>query len=53
MIHQKGKQPVLIILQDMDDTIVNIGYSRDLMKLFDNTSVSHTLYEYPTGGQLG
>jgi hypothetical protein len=34
----------------MDDPVVNIGYSRDLMKLFDKTSVPHTLDEYPTGG---
>jgi len=33
-----------------DDTVVNIGYSRDLMKLFNKTSVPHQLYEYPTGG---
>ena len=33
-----------------DDSVVNIGYSRDLMELFDKTSVPHTLYEYPTGG---
>jgi uncharacterized protein len=33
-----------------DDTVVNIGYSKDLMALFDKTSVPHTLNEYPTGG---
>jgi dienelactone hydrolase len=36
--------------QAQDDTVVNIGYNRDLMKLFDKTSVPHTMYEYPTGG---
>ncbi|HSX09563.1 MAG TPA: alpha/beta fold hydrolase [Candidatus Saccharimonadales bacterium] len=34
----------------VDDPVVNIGYSRDLMKLFDKTKIPHTLYEYPTGG---
>lgn len=34
----------------VDDTVVNVGYSRDLMALLDKTSVEHTLYEYETGG---
>lgn len=34
----------------VNDTVVNIGYSRDLMKILDGTSISHTLYEYPSGG---
>jgi dipeptidyl aminopeptidase/acylaminoacyl peptidase len=33
-----------------DDSVVNIGYSRDLMKLIDNTNVVHELYEYKSGG---
>lgn len=33
----------------IDDPAVNIGYSRDLMKLLDKTSVPHELYEYQTG----
>jgi uncharacterized protein len=36
--------------QAQDDTVVNIGYNSDLMKLFDKTSVPHQMYEYPTGG---
>jgi len=36
--------------QARDDPVVNIAYNRDLMKLFDKTSVPHTMYEYPTGG---
>ncbi len=36
--------------QAQDDTVVNIGYNRDLMKLFDKTSVPHQMFEYPTGG---
>ncbi|MBI4080916.1 MAG: alpha/beta fold hydrolase [Candidatus Levybacteria bacterium] len=33
-----------------DDEVVNIGYSRDLIKLLDATAVSHEFYEYPSGG---
>ena len=36
--------------QAQDDTVVNIGYNRDLIKLFDATSVPHQMSEYPTGG---
>lgn len=36
--------------QAQDDTVVNMSYNRDLMKLFDQTSVPHQMYEYPTGG---
>lgn len=34
----------------IDDSVVNIGYSRGLMKLLDATSVPHELFEYPSGG---
>lgn len=34
----------------IDDPVVNIGYSRDLMSLLDKTAVKHELYEYPSGG---
>lgn len=34
----------------VDDDVVNIGYSRDLNALLENTSVPHELYEYPSGG---
>lgn len=33
-----------------DDTVVNIGYSRDLIALLDKTTIPHEFYEYPTGG---
>ncbi len=33
-----------------DDDVVNIGYSRDLAALLDQTTVPHELYEYETGG---
>lgn len=34
----------------INDTVVNIGYSRDLVTLLDKTTIQHELYEYPTGG---
>ncbi|MBI5452915.1 alpha/beta fold hydrolase [Candidatus Gottesmanbacteria bacterium] len=34
----------------VDDEVVNIGYSRDLMALLDKTTVPHEFYTYPTGG---
>ncbi|MDP3941668.1 MAG: alpha/beta fold hydrolase [bacterium] len=34
----------------VDDDVVNIGYSRDLNDLLNNTSVPHELHEYPSGG---
>lgn len=33
-----------------DDDVVNIGYSRDLNTLLDQTMVPHELYEYESGG---
>lgn len=33
-----------------DDPVVSIEYSQNLMRLLDDTSVVHQLYEYPTGG---
>lgn len=34
----------------MDDDVVNIGYSRDLISLLDKTAIPHQLYEYASGG---
>lgn len=34
----------------VNDTVVNIGYSRDLTALLDKTTVPHELWEYQTGG---
>ena len=34
----------------VDDDVVNIGYSRDLVELLDKTSVPHELFEYQSGG---
>lgn len=33
----------------VDDPVVSIEYSRNLMKLLDVTTVPYQLYEYPTG----
>lgn len=33
-----------------DDSVVDIGYSRDLMSLLDKTNVPHEFFTYPTGG---
>jgi dipeptidyl aminopeptidase/acylaminoacyl peptidase len=34
----------------VNDDVVNVGYSRDLNALLDQTSVVHELQEYPSGG---
>lgn len=34
----------------VDDSVVDIRYSRNLMKLLDDTLIPHELYEYPSGG---
>ncbi len=34
----------------VDDTVVSVEYSRNLMKLLDTTDVPHQLYEYSSGG---
>lgn len=34
----------------VDDPVVSIEYSRNLIKLLDKTSVPHQLFEYPSGG---
>jgi uncharacterized protein len=34
----------------VDDTVVNIGYNRDLAALLDKTNIPHELYEYSSGG---
>lgn len=34
----------------IDDTVVDIGYSRDLVSVLDGTSVVHELHEYQSGG---
>ncbi len=34
----------------VNDDVVDVGYSRDLVKILDSTHIPHTLYEYQTGG---
>jgi uncharacterized protein len=34
----------------VNDDVVNIGYSRDLMTLLDKTTITHELWEYSNGG---
>lgn len=34
----------------VDDSVVNIGYSKDLNKLLNKTSVKHEFFEYVSGG---
>jgi uncharacterized protein len=41
---------VLQIHHAVNDDVVSIEYSRNLMKLLDMTSVKHELFEYQTGG---
>lgn len=46
----KDLQGAVQIHHAINDDVVNIGYSRNLMNLLDGTSVPHELYEYPDGG---
>lgn len=34
----------------VNDSVVNIGYSRNLMEILDSTAIPHRLYEYSSGG---
>ncbi|GIW57414.1 MAG: hypothetical protein KatS3mg083_359 [Candidatus Dojkabacteria bacterium] len=34
----------------VDDAVVNIGYSRDLLTLLEKTAVPHEFFEYESGG---
>lgn len=34
----------------VDDNVVNVGYSRNLMDMLDGTSIEHELFEYSSGG---
>lgn len=34
----------------VDDTVVNVGYSHDLMAKLDGTGIGHELFEYQSGG---
>lgn len=48
--HLEDLQGALEIHHAVDDSVVSIEYSRNLMTLLDKTKVPHQLFEYPTGG---
>lgn len=43
-------QGALQLHHTTDDTVVNIGYSRDLISLLEKTTIIHELHEYKYGG---
>lgn len=45
-----GVSGAIQIHHALDDAVVNIGYSRDLMAILDGTDITHELFEYATGG---
>lgn len=46
----KDIQGAIQIHHAVDDSTVNINYSRDLIRELDKTEVNHQLIEYPFGG---
>lgn len=46
----KDLKGALSVHHAVDDAVVSVEYSRNLMKLMDLTTVKHALYEYPGGG---
>lgn len=46
----EGVSGALLINHAVDDNVVSIDYSRNLMKILDSTGISHKLIEYPSGG---
>lgn len=45
-----GVTTAINIHHAVNDDVVNIEYSRGLMKVLDGSSIEHQLYEYPSGG---
>ena len=45
-----GVRGAIEIHHATDDNVVSIEYSRNLMKILDNTMISHSLFEYNSGG---
>jgi dipeptidyl aminopeptidase/acylaminoacyl peptidase len=43
-------QGAIQIHHAVNDTVVDVGYSRNLNALLNNTGIVHELYEYPSGG---
>lgn len=46
----KDMKGAIQIHHAVDDCVVNVGYSRDLVKLLDKTTIKHEYYEYANGG---
>src|SRR5690606_589766 len=45
-----GVEAALQVHHAVDDAVVNIGYSRDLMQILEKSKIDHELFEYATGG---
>ena len=45
-----GVKAAIQVHHAVDDSVVDIGYSRNLMQVLDATSIPHQLYEYQSGG---
>jgi len=45
-----GVKGAIMIDHAVNDTVVSIDYSRNLMKILDKTTIPHTLNEFPSGG---
>jgi uncharacterized protein len=45
-----GKTGAIELHHAIDDNVVRIDYSRNLMKVLDGSEIKHQLYEYKTGG---
>lgn len=50
LFHLDGVNGAIQIHHAVDDTVVNVGYARDLMVKLDGTSIPHELFEYSSGG---
>ena len=46
----EGKGGDVQIHHAMDDNVVSIEYSQNLMNILDSTDIGHELFEYPSGG---
>lgn len=45
-----GVDGAIEIHHAVDDNVVNVGYSRNLMDILDGTSIKYELFEYSSGG---
>jgi len=46
----EGVSGAIQVHHAVDDTVVDVGYSRNLMSILDNSQIGHELYEYTSGG---